>query len=39
MDVGMMLIFSSYGWEYGSDEQMWKEELRLAELGADSDFD
>ena len=33
------MIFSSYGWEDGSDEQMWEEELRLAELGADSDFD
>ena len=39
MDVGMMMIFFSYGWEDGSDEQMWEEELRLAELGADSDFD
>ena len=33
------MIFSSYGWEDGSDEQMWEEELRLAELGADSGFD
>ena len=23
MDVGMMMIFSSYGWEDGSDGQMW----------------
>ena len=39
MDVGMMLIFSSYGWEDGSDGQMWEEELRLAEIAADSGFD
>ena len=24
MDVGMMMIFSSYGWEDGSDGQMWE---------------
>ena len=23
MDVGMMMIFSSYGWEDGSDGQAW----------------
>ena len=34
MDVGMMMIFSSYGWEDGSDGQMWEEELRLAEIAA-----
>ena len=39
MDVGMMLIFSSYGWEEGSDGQMWDEELRLGEVAADLGFD
>ena len=39
MDVGMMMIFSSYGWENGSDDRMWQEELRLAELAADAGFD
>ena len=39
MDVGMMMIFSSYGWEEGSDGQMWEEELRLAEIAADAGFD
>ena len=39
MDVGMMMIFSSYGWEGGSDSLMWKEELRLAEIAADAGFD
>ena len=39
MDVGMMMIYSSYGWDEGSDGQMWEEELRLAEIAADSGFD
>ena len=39
MDVGITLIFSSYGWEGGSDNQMWEEELRLAEIAADAGFD
>ena len=39
MDVGMMMIFSSYGWEDGSDAQAWEEELRLAEIAADEGFD
>ena len=39
MDVGLMMVFSSYGWDEGSDEQMWQEELRLAETAADMGFD
>ena len=39
MDVGMMMIFSSYGWDEGSDGQMWEEELRLAEIAADEGFE
>ena len=39
MDVGMMMIFSSYGWEGQPDGQMWEEELRLAEIAADEGFD
>ena len=39
MDIGMMMIFSSYGWEEGSDGQMWEEELRLGEVAADLGFD
>ena len=35
MDVGMMMIFSSYGWEEGTDGQMWEEEQRLAGLAAE----
>ncbi len=39
MDVGFMMIFSSYGWEGGTDSQMWEEELRLAQIAADEGFD
>jgi alkanesulfonate monooxygenase SsuD/methylene tetrahydromethanopterin reductase-like flavin-dependent oxidoreductase (luciferase family) len=39
MDVGLQMIFSSYGWTAVSDEQVWDEELRLARLAADLGFD
>ena len=39
MAVGMMMICSSYGWDEGSDRQMWDEELRLCEIAADEGFD
>ena len=39
MDVGCMMIFSSYGWEGETDSQMWEEELRLAQIAADVGFD
>lgn len=39
MDVGFMMLFASYGWDNCSDAQTWNEELRLAELAADSGFD
>ena len=39
MDVGMMMLFSSSGWENGSDARMWEEDLRLAEIAADLGFD
>jgi alkanesulfonate monooxygenase SsuD/methylene tetrahydromethanopterin reductase-like flavin-dependent oxidoreductase (luciferase family) len=39
MDVGMMMVFASYGWENVSDDQVWDEELRLARLAADLGFD
>ncbi|NOG73875.1 LLM class flavin-dependent oxidoreductase [Roseicella sp. DB1501] len=39
MDVGMMMIFSSYGWEGCPDGQVWEEELRLARIAAESGFD
>lgn len=39
MDVGMMMIFSSYGWENISDDQVWNEDIQLAQLAADSGFD
>jgi alkanesulfonate monooxygenase SsuD/methylene tetrahydromethanopterin reductase-like flavin-dependent oxidoreductase (luciferase family) len=39
MDIGMMMVFASYGWENVSDEQVWNEEIALARLAADSGFD
>ena len=29
MDVGMMMVFASYGWENCSDARVWEEEIRL----------
>ncbi|HTV89217.1 MAG TPA: LLM class flavin-dependent oxidoreductase [Stellaceae bacterium] len=39
MDVGMMMVFASYGWENTGDDRVWDEEIRLARLAADSGFD
>lgn len=39
MDVGLMMIFSSYGWEGMPDHQVWEEDLKLAGLAADLGFD
>jgi hypothetical protein len=39
MDVGMMMVFASYGWENCSDGRVWDEEIRLARLAADLGFD
>src|SRR5260370_10592502 len=39
MDVGMMMVFASYGWENCPDDRVWSEEIRLAGLAADLGFD
>jgi hypothetical protein len=39
MDVGVQMVFASYGRTDISDEQVWDEELRLARVAADSGFD
>jgi alkanesulfonate monooxygenase SsuD/methylene tetrahydromethanopterin reductase-like flavin-dependent oxidoreductase (luciferase family) len=39
MDVGMMMVFASYGWEDCSDQRVWDEEIRLARLAAELGFD
>ena len=39
MDVGMMMVFASYGWENCPDKQVWDEELKLAAMAADLGFD
>ena len=39
MDVGLQMVFASYGWDGVSDEQVWDEELRLAAWPPISGFD
>ena len=39
MDVGMMMVFASYGWEDCTDARVWDEEIRLARLAAELGFD
>jgi alkanesulfonate monooxygenase SsuD/methylene tetrahydromethanopterin reductase-like flavin-dependent oxidoreductase (luciferase family) len=39
MDVGMMMVFSTYGWEDCTDRRAWEEEIHLAKLAADLGFD
>ena len=39
MQVGMMMVFASYGWEHCPDARVWDEEIRLARLTADLGFD
>jgi alkanesulfonate monooxygenase SsuD/methylene tetrahydromethanopterin reductase-like flavin-dependent oxidoreductase (luciferase family) len=38
MDVGMMMIYASYGWDDCPDQQVWDEEMHLASLAADLGF-
>src|SRR2546430_13590726 len=39
MDVGLMMIFSSYGWENIDDDEVWDEDLRLARQAPGLGFD
>ncbi len=39
MDLGLMMIFSSYGWEGISDDQVWDEDIRLARQAPGLGFD
>jgi len=39
MDVGLMMVFASYGWDNMSDDQVWDEDLRLARQAPDLGFD
>ena len=39
MDVRMMMVFASYGWDECSDARVWEEEIRLARLAAELGFD
>src|SRR5258708_1495909 len=39
MDVGIQMVFASYGWRDISDAQVWDEEIRLARLADELGFD
>ena len=39
MNVGLQMVFASYGWSNVSDAEVWDEELRLARLAAELGFD
>ncbi|SVD23840.1 uncharacterized protein METZ01_LOCUS376694, partial [marine metagenome] len=39
MDVGLQMVFTGFGWEGISDQQVWDEELKIAEIAADNGFD
>jgi alkanesulfonate monooxygenase SsuD/methylene tetrahydromethanopterin reductase-like flavin-dependent oxidoreductase (luciferase family) len=39
MDVGVQMVFASYGWSHIADGEVWDEELRLARQAADLGFD
>jgi alkanesulfonate monooxygenase SsuD/methylene tetrahydromethanopterin reductase-like flavin-dependent oxidoreductase (luciferase family) len=39
MDVGIQMVFSTYGWPGMSDRQAWEEEIRLARLADELGFD
>jgi alkanesulfonate monooxygenase SsuD/methylene tetrahydromethanopterin reductase-like flavin-dependent oxidoreductase (luciferase family) len=39
MDVGIQMIFSTYGWDGMSDREAWQEEIRLARLADELGFD
>jgi alkanesulfonate monooxygenase SsuD/methylene tetrahydromethanopterin reductase-like flavin-dependent oxidoreductase (luciferase family) len=38
MDVGIQMVFASYGWTDISDQQVWDEEIRLARLADELGF-
>ncbi len=39
MEIGMQLVFCSYGWTNMPDDRVWDEELQLARIAADNGFD
>ena len=34
MDVGLQMVFTGFGWDEISDQQVWDEELKIAEIAA-----
>jgi alkanesulfonate monooxygenase SsuD/methylene tetrahydromethanopterin reductase-like flavin-dependent oxidoreductase (luciferase family) len=40
MDVGIQMVFASYGWDDGiTDAEVWDEEIRLARLADELGYD
>ena len=39
MDIGLQMVFTGYGWNDITDQQVWDEELRIAEIAVDGGFD
>ena len=39
MDVGIQMVFATYGWKDMADDQAWDEEIRLARLADELGFD
>ncbi|MSO76366.1 MAG: LLM class flavin-dependent oxidoreductase [Alphaproteobacteria bacterium] len=39
MDVGLQMVFTSYGWDDIGDGQVWDEEIKLARLADELGFD
>ena len=38
MDVGVQMVFATYGWTGMGDDQAWDEEIRLARLADELGF-
>jgi alkanesulfonate monooxygenase SsuD/methylene tetrahydromethanopterin reductase-like flavin-dependent oxidoreductase (luciferase family) len=39
MDVGIQMVFASYGWDDIKDSEVYREEVRLAQLADELGFD
>jgi alkanesulfonate monooxygenase SsuD/methylene tetrahydromethanopterin reductase-like flavin-dependent oxidoreductase (luciferase family) len=39
MDVGIQMVFASYGWDDLKDSEVYRQEIRLAQLADELGFD
>jgi alkanesulfonate monooxygenase SsuD/methylene tetrahydromethanopterin reductase-like flavin-dependent oxidoreductase (luciferase family) len=39
MDVGIQMVFASYGWDDIKDSEVYRQEVRLAQLADELGFD